>query len=167
MKSFASSANLFAFACGPPWAWIDGGPVLSKLDVENRLPRTDCKSSSRLRSATHHRDGLARHEELPQIDRYSIHTRKQHMIAATGIKDQELAVIAERSSVDNPPIARGCDLGARPGGDREPLLGATDPIRGPIILDSHAVDRQRQKPLGGGKGNRRRKPAGVLQCGQT
>ncbi len=36
-ESCASSANLFAFAFRPPWAGIDGRPVLSEFDIENRL----------------------------------------------------------------------------------------------------------------------------------
>ena len=62
--------------------------------------------------ATHHRNRLPRQHELPQIDGYPFHPRQQHMIPAAGIKDQELAVIAEGSGVHHPAIARSRDLGA-------------------------------------------------------
>ena len=57
------------------------------------------------------------HDELPQIDGNPVHSRQQHMIAAAGIQDQELAVIAERPGINNPAIAGGGDLGAGAGRD--------------------------------------------------
>ena len=67
-KSCASSANLFAFACRPPWAGIDGSPVLSKLDVEHRLAGTCREDSGDMGAVSHHRNGLSGQHELAEID---------------------------------------------------------------------------------------------------
>ena len=63
------------------------------------------------------------------------------MIPAAGIKDQELAIIAEGSGIHHPAITRSRDLAARPGGDREALFGASDAVRGAKFLDSHPIGR--------------------------
>src|SRR5437764_15112128 len=44
-------------------------------------------------AVAHHRDGLARHHELPQINGYPLHPSEQDMISAAGIKDQKLTII--------------------------------------------------------------------------
>jgi hypothetical protein len=49
--------------------------------------------NGRLGSVAHHRDGLARQHELPQINGYPFHPSQQDMISAAGIKDQELTII--------------------------------------------------------------------------
>ena len=58
------------------------------------------------------------------------------MISAAGIKDQDLAVIAEGTSINNPPIAWRRDLGAGPGGDGNALFGATEAVGNPEFPDS-------------------------------
>src|SRR5258707_14969179 len=98
---------------------------------------------------------FARHHELPQINGYPFHPSEQDMISAAGIKDQELAIIAEGAGVNHPSIARSRDLAARAGRDRYTLFGASEAVGGPKFPDSGAVDRQRQHSLGRSKGNGR------------
>src|SRR5262249_38357967 len=88
------------------------------------------------------------------------------MISAAGIKDQELAIIAEGAGVNYPPVARSRDLTARAGGDGYALFGTAKAVRGPKFLDSGAVDRQRQHSLGRSKGNGRAQPPRILECGE-
>ena len=97
----------------------------------------------RLGSVAHDRDGLTRQHELPQINGYPFHPSEQDMISAAGIKDQELAIIAERTRINHPSIARGRDLAARTGGYRYALFRAPEAVRGAKFLDSRAVGRQR------------------------
>src|ERR1700722_1047537 len=85
------------------------------------------------------------------------------MIAATGIQDQELAVASEWTSVNDPPVAGRRDLSTRTGGDRLPFLGSTDAIRAAEFACFHAIDRQPQATAHGGKGDRRRQPARILE----
>ena len=66
--SCASSANLFAFACRPPWAGIDGSPVLAELDIEHRLVGARRQGRRHLRAAAHDRDGLSGQHELAEIN---------------------------------------------------------------------------------------------------
>jgi len=73
-----------------------------------------------LGSVAPHCDRLARYHELPEVNGYPLHPSEQDMISAAGIKDQELAIIAERN---HPSIARSRDL-APPGGRRSILLVA-------------------------------------------
>src|SRR5262252_4327024 len=114
----SSSANLLAFVYGPPRAWIDGYPVLAELHIEYGLVFTACFGNSRLGAVAHDRDGLARHHELPQVNGYPFHPSEQDMISAAGIKDQELAIIAERTRINHPSVAGGGDLAAGAGADR-------------------------------------------------
>src|SRR5258707_12862234 len=85
---------------------------------------------------------FARHHELPQINGYPFHPSEQDMISAAGIKDQELAIIAEGTRINHPSIARGRDLAARPGGHRYAFFRAPQAVGGAKFLDSRAVDRQ-------------------------
>src|SRR4051795_10634188 len=117
-KSCASSANLFAFICGPPWAWINGSAVLTELDVEHGPARVCRDNRGNLGRGPHGGDRLPRKYKLADVNRNALHPGDQHMIAATGIEDQELSVAAKRPGVNNPAITRGCDLGADPGGQR-------------------------------------------------
>src|SRR5262249_47627647 len=89
------------------------------------------------------------------------------MISAAGIKDQELAIIAERTRINHPSVARGRDLAGRPGGDRYALFRATEAVGGAKFLDSRAVDRQRERAFGGSKSNRWGEPAGIIQRGEV
>src|SRR3954468_13803882 len=114
-KSCASSANLFAFICGPPWAWINGSAVFTELDIEHGLSCVRSEYRCNLGRGPHGCDRLSRKYKLADIDRNALHPGDQHMIPAPGIEDQELTVTAERSGVNNPAVAGRCDLGAGPG----------------------------------------------------
>src|SRR5215471_9708585 len=109
-KSCASSANLFAFICGPPWAWIDWSAVLTELDIEHGLARVGGENRSNLGGFSHGRDRLPRKYKLADVYRNALHPGDQDMIPAPGIEDQELTVAAERTGINNPTITRGCDL---------------------------------------------------------
>jgi hypothetical protein len=56
--------------------------------------------NGRLRSVAHHRDGLARQHELPQVNGYPFHPSEQDMISAAGIKDQELTIIVSMMLIE-------------------------------------------------------------------
>jgi hypothetical protein len=56
--------------------------------------------SGRLGSVAHHRDGLARYHELPQVNGYPFHPSEQDMISAAGIKDQELIIIVSMMLIE-------------------------------------------------------------------
>src|SRR5580692_2562014 len=88
------------------------------------------------------------------------------MIAAAGIEDQELAVIAERPGIDHPAVAGCGDLGARTGRHGETLFGASDAVRSAKLLDSDPVDRQRNPAFGGGEGDGRHQAAGIVEGGE-
>src|SRR6516165_4639620 len=94
--------NLLAFVCGPPWAWIDGNPVLAELHVKYGLACTARFGNGRLGSAAHHCDGLARYHELSQVNGYPFHPSEQDMISAAGIKDQELTIIVSMIRLNLP-----------------------------------------------------------------
>src|SRR5438876_12250106 len=108
-KSCASSANLFAFICGPPWAWIDWSAVLTELDIEHGLARVRREDRGNLGLRPHGRDRLPRKYKLTDVNRNALHPGDQHMIPASGIEDQELSVAAKRSGVNNPAVTRGRD----------------------------------------------------------
>src|ERR1700719_5283154 len=127
-KSCASSANLFAFICGPPWAWINWSAVLTELDIEHGLTRIGGEDRGDLGGRPHGRDRLPRKYKLADVNRNALHPGDQHMIPATGVEDQELSVAAKRSGVHNPPVTRGCDLRAGPGRQRNALFDATGAI---------------------------------------
>src|SRR3954452_598405 len=114
LKSCASSANLFAFTCGPPWAWIDWSAVLTELDVEHGLARGGRENGCDLGCFPHDRDRLPRKYELSDVYRNALHPGDQYMIPAPGIEDQELSVAAKGTSVNNPAVTRCCDLCAGP-----------------------------------------------------
>src|SRR5882757_4874851 len=88
------------------------------------------------------------------------------MIAAAGIEDQELAVIAERAGVDHPAVARGGNLCARTGRHSETLFAAADAVRRTELLDSHAIDGHRQSALGGREGDGRHHAARIAEGGE-
>src|SRR6266542_5952674 len=123
--------------------------------------------NGRLGPAAHYCDGLARYHELPQVNGYPFHPSEQDMISAAGIKDQELAIIAERAGVNHPSIARSRDLAPRAGGDRYALFGAAEAVRGAKFPDSGAIDRQRQHSLGRSKGDGRAQPPRILERGKV
>src|SRR3954452_22001536 len=101
-KSCASSANLFAFICGPPWAWIDWSAVLTELDIQHRLTRVRGENGGDLRCRPHGRDRLSREHKLSDVDRNALHPGDQDMIPAPGIEDQELSIAAEGAGIDHP-----------------------------------------------------------------
>src|ERR1700704_4578206 len=121
-KSCASSANLFAFICGPPWTWIDWSAVLTELYIEHGLARVSRENGGDPGRRAHGRDRLPRKYKLADVNRNALHPGDQHMIPAPGIEDQELSVAAERPCVNNPAITRGCDLCAGPRCQRNAFL---------------------------------------------
>src|SRR5258708_31327746 len=143
-KSCASSANLFAFICGPPWTWIDWSAVLTELDIEHGLTRVGGEYRRNLGRRPHGRDRLPRKYKLADVNRNALHPGDQHMIPATGIEDQELSVAAKRSRVNNPAVARGCDLGSGPGCQRNAFFYATGTIGTAKIANLDAINRQRE-----------------------
>src|SRR3954454_8054020 len=165
-KFCASSANLFAFTCGPPWAWINGSAVFTELDIEHGLTRAGCEYRCNLGCRPHGCDRLSRKYKLADVDRNALHPGDQHMIPASGIEDQELTVAAEGSGVNNPAVTRGCDLSAGTGCQRNAFFRPTDPVGTAKVANPGSVNRQRQQSLGGGERNRRAQPAGIFQRGK-
>src|SRR5258707_1459587 len=143
-KSCASSANLSAFICGPPWAWINGSAVLTELDVEHGLTRICREYRCDLGRGPHGCDRLPRKYKLADVDRNALHPGDQHMIPATGIEDQELSVAAEGTGVNNPAVTRCCDLGSRPGCQRNALFDATRTVGTAQIANLEPINRQRE-----------------------
>src|SRR5665213_3571575 len=141
-KSCASSANLFAFICGPPWTWIDWSAVLTELDIEHGLARGGREDGCNLGRRPHGRDRLPRQYKLADVNRNALHPGDQHMIPATGIEDQELSVAAERAGVNYPAITRCCDLGTRPGCQRNALFDATCAVGTAKIANPGPINRQ-------------------------
>src|SRR5579863_717102 len=88
------------------------------------------------------------------------------MITAAGIEDQELAIAAKRTGVNDPTVAGRGNLRARKGGDRLSSLGSLGPIGGAEVADFCTVDRQVQVAAHGGKRHRGREPTGVLERGK-
>src|SRR5260370_33044784 len=89
------------------------------------------------------------------------------MISATSVQDQELSVGPERSRIDDPAVGRRRHLGTGSACDRNALLGSTEAIRRAELANLDAMERQRYPPLGGGKSDRRRKTAGVIERQQA
>src|SRR4029077_20117379 len=141
-KSCASSADLFAFICGPPWAWIDWSAVLTELNIEHGLARGGRENGCDQRCRSHGLDRLPRKYKLADVYRNALHPGDQDMIPATGIEDQELSVAAEGSGINNPTVTRGCDLGAGPGCQRNAFFDATDTIGTAKIANLGPIDRQ-------------------------
>src|SRR5213078_405919 len=140
-KSCASSANLFAFICGPPWAWIDWSAVLTKLDIEHGLARRGCENRRYLRGFSHGRDRLPRKYKLADIYRNALHPGDQDMIPAPGIEDQELTVAAEGTGINNPAVTRGCDLCTGPRCQRNAFFYATSAVGTAKIANLGAINR--------------------------
>src|ERR1700759_1407391 len=162
-KSCASSANLFAFTCGPPWAWIDWSAVLTELDIEHGLARIGCEYGCNLGHGSHDRDRLPRKHKLSDIYRNALHPGDEHMIPAPGIEDQELSIAAERTSVNTPAVTRRCNLCAGPRCQRNAFFYAAGAVGTAEIADFGAVNRESEQALGGGKSDRRRGAVWVLE----
>src|ERR1019366_2366881 len=143
-KSCASSANLFAFICGPPWTWIDWSTVLTELDIEHGLTRIGREDGCNLGRRPHGRDRLPRKYKLADVNRNAFHPGDQYMIPAPGIEDQELSVAAERPGVNNPAITRCCDLGSGPGCQRNAFFYATRAIGTAKFANLDAINRHRE-----------------------
>src|ERR1700754_1529799 len=141
LKSCASSANLFAFICGPPWAWIDWSAVLTELDIEHGLARGSREDRGDLRGFPHGRDRLTRKYKLADVNRNALHPGDQDMIPAPGIEDQELTIAAEGPSVHNPAIARGCDLCTGLGCQRNAFFYATRAVGTAKIANPGTINR--------------------------
>src|ERR1700754_1535370 len=135
LKSCASSANLFAFICGPPWAWIDWSAVLTELDIEHGLARVGGDNRCYLGRGAHGRDRLPRKNKLADVNRNALHPGDQDMIPAPGIEDQELSVAAERTGINNPAITRGCDLCTGARCQRNAFFCAADAVRSAKIAN--------------------------------
>src|SRR5262245_65600496 len=114
---------------------MDGNSGLAALPRPYALACTARFGNGRLGSAAHYCDGLARYHELPQVNGYPFHPSEQDMISAAGIKDQELAIIAEGAGVNHKSIARSRDLLPRAGGDRYTLFRPAEAVRGAKFLD--------------------------------
>src|SRR5712672_4006220 len=140
-KSCASSANLFAFICGPPWAWIDWSAVLTELDIEHGPARGGRENRCDLGRRSHGRDRLPRKYKLADVNRNALHPGDQDMIPATGIEDQELSVAAERSGVNYPAVTRGCDLCSGPGCQRNAFFCAASAVGTAKIANPGAINR--------------------------
>jgi hypothetical protein len=83
-------------------------PVLAELRVEYGLASTARFGNGRLGAVAHHRDGLARYHELPQVNGYPFHPSEQDMISAAGIKDQELAINVSMMLIELAPLRLSC-----------------------------------------------------------
>src|SRR6476659_633575 len=154
-KSCASSANLFAFICGPPWAWIDWSAVLTELNIEHGLARGGGENGCDLGGRPHGRDRLPRKYKLADVYRNALYPGDQDMIPAPGIEDQELSVAAEGSGVNYPAVTRCCDLSAGLGCQGNAFFHATRPVGTAKFANLAPIDRKSEQRLGGGKGNRR------------
>src|SRR5215475_2002116 len=165
-KSCASSANLFAFICGPPWAWIDWSAVFAELDIEYGLTSVGRKYGCHLGSRPHGRDRLPRLHELADVYRNALHPGDQDMIPATGIQDQELSVAAERSGINNPTVTRRCDLRPGPGRQRNAFFYATGAVGTAKIANLCTVNRKSKKSLGRCEGDRRAAAVRIFQRSQ-
>src|ERR1700716_1279754 len=143
-KSCASSANLFAFICGPPWTWIDWSAVLTELDIEHGLARVSREYGCNLGRRPHGCDRLPRKYKLADVDRNALHPGDQYMIPAPGIEDQELSIAAERPCVNNLAITRGCDLGAGSGCQGNAFFYATRAIGTAKFANLDAIYRHRE-----------------------
>src|SRR5438105_10510333 len=165
-KSCASSANLFAFICGPPWAWIDWSAVLTELNIEHGLARGGSEYGCDLGCRPHGRDRLPRKYKLADVNRNTLHPGDQDMIPAPGIEDQELSVAAEGSGVNYPAVTRCCDLSPGPGCQRNAFFHAARAVGTAKIANLATIGRKSEQPLGGRKGDRRAQSSGVFQCPQ-
>src|ERR1700742_4548110 len=143
-RSCASSANLFAFICGPPWAWIDWSAVLTELDVEHGLTRVGRENGRNLGGRPHGRNRLPRKNKLADVNRNALHPGDQDMIPPPGIEDQELSVAAKWARVNNPAITRVCDLRAGPGCQGNAFFHATRAVGTAKSANLDAIDRQRE-----------------------
>src|SRR5437588_12825357 len=141
-KSCASSANLFAFICGPPWAWINGSAVLTELDVEHGLTHVRREYRCNLGRGPHGCDRLSRKYKLANVDRNALHPGDQHMIPTTGVEDQELSIAPERTGVNNPSVTRCCDLCTGLCRQRNAFFYAASAIGTAKFANLAAVNRQ-------------------------
>src|ERR1700755_3519305 len=99
LKSCASSANLLAFICGPPWAWIDWSAVFAELDIEHRLTRIGGENGRNLGCRPHRGDRFPCEHKLSDVYRNALHPGDQHMIPAPRVEDQELSIAAEGAGI--------------------------------------------------------------------
>src|SRR6476659_9718547 len=166
-KSCASSANLFAFICGPPWAWIDWSAVLTELDIQYRLARGRRENGCDLGCRPHGCDRLSRKYKLADVYRNALHPGDQDMIPAPGIEDQELSVAAEGSGVNYPAVTRCCDLSAGLGCQGNAFFHATGTVGTAKLANLAAINRKGKQAPGGGEGDGRGQSGRVLQRPQV
>src|ERR1700751_616848 len=165
-KSCASSANLFAFTCGPPWAWMDWSAVLTELDIEHGLARIGCEYGCNLGHGSHDRDRLPRKHKLSDIYRNALHPGDEHMIPAPGIEDQELSIAAEGSGVNHPAVTWRCNLRAGPRRQRNAFFCTAGTIGTAKIANFAAVKRHLEQAPGRSEGNRGTGASWVLERGE-
>src|SRR5262249_21072801 len=122
--------------------------VLAELNVKNRVRNAKGRYGSHPRRVTHHRHGLTTKHKLPEINSNPFHSRQENMISAASINDQELAIIAEISGINDPAIVRRTDLRGGAGGDGEPFFDASEAIGRTEFVQFPADDRKRQFSLG-------------------
>src|SRR5579863_7518534 len=143
-KSCASSANLFAFICGPPWTWIDWSAVLTELNIEYGLARVGGENGCHPGRRPHGCDRLPPKYKLADINRNALHPGDQDMIPAPGIEDQALSVAAKWTGVNNPAITRCCDLRSGPRCQGNAFFRAAGTIGAAEIPNLHAINRHRK-----------------------
>src|SRR5262249_35478305 len=94
----SSSANLLAFVCGPPWAWIDGNPVLRNTGwfAPRALARVHWAPPPITAM------GSTVTTNCPKSNGYPFHPSEQDTMSAAGIKDQELTIIVSIMLIELP-----------------------------------------------------------------
>src|SRR5690348_14864647 len=115
--------------------------VFTELDIEHRLARGRRENGCNLGRRAHGRDRLPRKYKLADVDRNALHPGDEHMIPATGVKDQELSVTPKWSGVNNPAVTRCCDLCTGPCCQRNAFLYATGAVGTAKIANFDAVYR--------------------------
>src|SRR5437762_13428441 len=88
-KSCASSASLFAFICGPPWAWIDWSPVLTALYIAHGSTRGSRENGCDLGGRPHGPDRLTGKYKLANGNRNAVDPGDRQTIPAPRLEDQE------------------------------------------------------------------------------
>ena len=104
IPSCASSLHLL-MTRNPPWVGVYGRPILAKFHIEDRSVVRG-SGLSLLRPAVHSSDRFGGENELTRLYIDLRQARQQHMITATSVDDQELAIAAKLASVNNPAITR-------------------------------------------------------------
>src|SRR5262249_5316166 len=137
----ASSLHLFG-SLGPPWVRVYWPAVLPEFDIEDGA-RT-IMPLARCCRVPHHRDGLAGKDKLAEAYVYTVHPRKQNMIASACIDDQELPIRAELARIYHPAVGRRRNSRFGQRLQRNPLDCASGGVGIAEARDSPALGRQPQ-----------------------